>query len=125
MNQAGPVVNLLAAYPPDVQAVALQLRDIILSVMPDAREMPDPPSGIIACGFGTGYKDIICTIIPSKNGVKLGIARGANLPDPDALLRGAGKLHRYVPLATLADLEQPAIARMLMVALKAWQARVA
>jgi hypothetical protein len=123
MNQASPVVNLLAAYPPNVQAVALQLRDIILSVMPDAREMPDSSSKLIAYGFGTGYKDIICTIIPSKSGVKLGIARGASLPDPDALLRGAGKLHRYVPLTKPVDLDHVKIERLLNIALDAWRKR--
>ena len=90
--------DFLAQYPPSVRDLALELRQMILMTIPGALETVDRASRVVAYGFGPGYADMICTIIPSKTGVKLGIVRGAELPDPHGLLEGAGKLHRHVAL---------------------------
>jgi hypothetical protein len=115
------VREFLTRYPPAVQEVATAVRDVVRQALPDVRETLDTPARIVAYGFGPGYADSICTIIPSKTGVKLGIVRGADLPDPDGLLAGSGKRHRYVPLATRADVTGPALKRLLAVALAAWK----
>jgi hypothetical protein len=49
---------------------------------------------------------MICTIILSKKEVKLGIVGGASLADPNHLMEGAGKKHRYVVLNEVADLKK-------------------
>lgn len=121
MDEADAAATILATYPRDVQAIALRPRGVILAVILDAIEMPDPSSRIIAYGYGSGYKDIICSITPSKTGVKLKIVRGAVLPDPDNLLRGTGKLHRHIALLKPTDLEEPGIVRMLAAAVSAWK----
>ncbi len=68
---------------------------------------------MIGYGFGAGYKDMICTIILSKAGVKLGIVGSAALPDPTRLLEGTGKRHRYVPIAEASDLKKPGLKSLL------------
>lgn len=75
--------------------------------------MLDRPGHVVGYGFGTGYKELICTIILSKTGVKLGIVNGATLADPKGLLEGAGKRHKYVVLSAPSDLRKPGIAALL------------
>ena len=113
----------LAVYPQAVREIALELRRIILSTMPGAQETLDRSARVIGYGFGTGYRNTVCTIIPSKIGVKLGIAHGAELTDFSGLLQGSGKVHRYVQLIGLSDLKRPELKLLLLTALTAWQAR--
>lgn len=110
------LTSLLSAYSPAVREVALELRGVILSAIPGAREMVDAAGRVIGYGFGSGYKDLICTIILSKTGVKLGMVGGAALPDPTELLQGSGKKHRYVLLNTLSDLRRPGLKQLLKAA---------
>lgn len=39
---------------------------------------------------------MVATLILSRGGVKLGLARGSELPDPKHLLAGSGKVHRHI-----------------------------
>ena len=117
------VADFLAAYPAPVPAVAAALRDLIREALPGAREMLDRPARVVGYGFGDGYADLICTLIPSKTGVKLGVARGAEMSDPDGLLEGAGKRHRHVVVRSASDPDPAAIARLLRTALGNWRAR--
>ena len=105
--------DLLSAYPENVQEVALGIRELILAAVPDANEMVDAPARVVGYGHGDGYKGMICTIILSKQGVKLGIVGGASLPDPNGLMEGAGKKHRYVVLNAPADLKKKGIAELI------------
>lgn len=117
------ITGFLSGYPAAVAETALELRAMIISVMPDAREMLDSSARIIGYGFGPGYTDLICTIIPSKKGVKLGIARGAELQDPHGLLEGTGKRHRHVAITKPADLKRPGLKQLLRTAITAWKHR--
>jgi hypothetical protein len=105
--------DLLSAYPANVQEVARGARKLILAAVPGANEMVDAPARVIGYGLGKGYKDMICTIILSKGGVKLGIVGGASLPDPNGLMEGAGKKHRYVLLNDPADLKKKGIKELI------------
>ncbi len=98
--------DLLSQYPANVQEVAHGLRELIKKAAPEVNEMVDVPARVIGYGHGDGYKGMICTIILSKKEVKLGIVGGASMPDPNGLLEGAGKKHRYVVLNEAADLKK-------------------
>ena len=121
MSVANDVKGFLAQYPVEVRDLALRVRAFVLEAVPAAKEKIDSSAKIIGYGFGPGYKDLICTIIPSKSGVKLGIARGAYLPDPASIMKGSGKVHRHVPIDALADLKNPAIKLLLKAAFAAWK----
>src|SRR5262245_1373266 len=96
---------------------------MIRSTLPDTPEIVDRKDRVIGYGFGSGYNDMICTIILSKTGVKLGIVRGAELPDPRGLLEGTGKVHRYVAFARAADVRKPGVKPLLKAAVAAWKRR--
>ena len=51
------VVKFLAAYPPEVRTVALELRRTVLGTIPDGLEMVDSTGRVIGYGFGSGYAD--------------------------------------------------------------------
>ena len=115
--------EFLDTYPDAVRKVALEARKFIVAALPGAQEMVDVPDKVIGYGFGPGYADLICTIILSKGGVKLGIVRSAELPDPKGVLEGNGKLHRYVTLSEASDLKKPGVKQLLKAAVDAWKKR--
>jgi hypothetical protein len=116
------VAKLLARYPDGVQALARDARALIERLLPGVEESVDPKVGLLAYGFGPGYKGMVCTLILSQKGVKLGLARGAELDDPHGLLAGAGKVHRHIAFKTAADLKRPGVTALIKVTYKAWQA---
>lgn len=115
--------ELLARYPSDVQALARSARQQILELLPEAEESVDTRSGVIGFGDGPGYKHLICTLIMSKSGVKLGIVGGASLPDPHGLLEGSGRVHRYMALKIAADLRRPGMKKLVEAAARMRRSR--
>jgi hypothetical protein len=114
---------LLEPYPRTVQEIVHTARRLLLAVLPGATEVIDSKARVIGYGYGTGYRDMICTLILSKRGVKLGLVGGASLPDPQHLLQGEGKVHRHVPLTRAEDLRRKGIKPLLRASLAAWRQR--
>ena len=116
--------GILSKYEEKVSAVGFQLREFLLKELKQIIEYPDGPANIIGYGFGPGYKQLLCTIIPSRKGIKLGFYKGSELPDPKKLLTGSGKVHRYVEIKSENDVKDPAIKKLIDEALKAYHARL-
>ena len=93
------IEDFLSTYDKPVSANALQLRKVLLANLPGIQEQIDLPAKMIAYCYGQKYAQLICMIIPSKKGLKLGFNRGSTLPDPDQLLKGTGKISRYVEIS--------------------------
>jgi hypothetical protein len=113
MTNLNNVESFLAAYPPQVQEIAEAARGFLNEVLPGAEESVDESARLLAYSYGPGYKGLVCTLIMSQKGVKLGINKGAELPDPEKLLEGSGKVHKYVQLRRAADLEQAGLRELL------------
>jgi Domain of unknown function (DU1801) len=118
------VESFLNSYPPEVGALARAARRLLEASLPNAEETLDASAKVIGYGYGPGYKGCVCTLILSRTGVKLGIPYGAAMPDPNWLMRGAGKVHRHVVLQTPADLKQPGVRALVEAALAAWKERM-
>ena len=115
MNSTLPnkdVDELLASFGPEVRNLALATRAFVLKI-PDITEKVDFKARIIGYGYGPKYADMVCVIMPTKAGVNLGIAYAIELPDPEKLLEGTGKLHRHVKLKSKSDLESAALKSLL------------
>jgi hypothetical protein len=106
--------TLLRAYPEDVQILTLQARKSLREWLPDAGESVDESARMLAYRYGPGYKGMVCTLLLSKSGVKLGLVGGAALADPRGLLAGTGKVHRHVQLRTVEDLQQPGLKQLVL-----------
>ena len=117
------IVQFLKGYDAPVSELAAQLRQFVKKEIPGIEEQLDIPARIIGYGFGTGYSGMICTIILSKKGVKLGFYKGTELPDPVGLLQGTGKVHKYVELKSKEEILSPALRNLLMQAHSAYLRR--
>ena len=127
MPQSGPaaaeVEELLAGLTPEVRALTLSVRKLVRSVLPRCQEIPDKGARVIGYGYGPGYRDMIATLILSRGGVKLGLARGSELPDPKQLLAGSGKVHRHIAFTELDEVGRPGVRALLRAADATWQKR--
>jgi hypothetical protein len=123
MTRAAAIDELLSRYPDEVRETAAAARTLLKAALPDIEESADEAAKLIGYSYGPGYRGLLCTLILSKTGVKLGIFRGSELPDPKHLMAGEGKVHRHVQLRSAADLEQPGLKALLKAALQAWRAR--
>jgi hypothetical protein len=105
--------KIFAQFPESVAAMGSSLRQFLLGHLKGISEQPDPKANVIGYSYGAGYKDLICTIILSKKGIKLGFYKGAELPDPKKLLTGSGKVHRYVEIKSEEDIRNYALLELL------------
>src|SRR5262245_26178260 len=113
--------NFLSQYNEDVFANAQELREVLLATLPDITEQLDIPAKMIAYCYGQKYSELICVIIPSKKGLKLGFNRGIELPDPDKLLEGTGKISRYVVIKSDKQIRSAAMKKLIANALKLYK----
>lgn len=90
------LAKFVADYEPDVRELTLQLRALVLELVPDALEQVDKPASLLSYGYANTYKHTICVLIPQKDRVNFGFPRGTELPDPKKLLEGTGKKARHV-----------------------------
>ena len=113
--------GLVKTYPPDVEDLARRARAFVLDLMGNAaQESVDASGPYVFYSYAPGYKGLVCSLILSKSGVKLGLAHGATLDDSNKLLEGAGKVHKHIPLKTPADLQKPGVKALVKAAIKRW-----
>jgi len=117
--------TILSQYEGEVASLGSLLRKFLLKHLPGITEQPDVKANLIGYSYGPGYKDLICTIMMSKKGVKLGFYKGGELPDPHHLLTGSGKVHKYVEIKSGQDIGSPVLLDLLEHAIQAYQKRMA
>lgn len=123
MTTEKQIDTFLSQYDVQVFAIALKLRKILFANLPDIIEQIDTPAKMIAYCYGEKYSELICVIIPSKKGLKLGFNRGTELPDPDKLLEGTGNISRYVEIKSDEELKSKALKKLLSSALIIYKQR--
>ena len=111
--------RMIGEFAPRVRELALASRALINDVMPRVVEVvwPDQKSA----GYGTGPRKMseqFCWIMPYDEHVVLGFYYGSELPDPERLLEGTGKLMRHVKIRKSEDLENPALRTLIKRATK-------
>jgi hypothetical protein len=124
MTKNEKIDAFLSQYDERVFSNALKLREVVLSNLPDIIEQIDVPAKMIAYCYGQKYSELICTIIPSKKGLKLGFNKGNELPDPNGLLKGTGKISRYIEIKSDKEIKSAAFEKLLASALKAYKDRL-
>lgn len=124
MGNINNIELFLSQYDEKVFNHALKLRKVLLKNLPDIIEQIDAPAKMIAYSYGQKYAEMICTIIPSKKGLKLGFNRGVDLPDPDNLLEGTGKISRYIEIKSEEQINSPALNKLIKAALAAYKERM-
>ena len=123
MSKSRSAEEILESCSSEVQVLADQARRLLLKLLPAAEETVDPTASVLSYGYGPGYRGMICTLLLSKSGVKIGFVNGAELPDPARLLEGSGKKHKYIQLKTASDLKRPSVKQLVEAAHTAWRQR--
>jgi hypothetical protein len=108
--------DLLAGYDPHVRDILLTVRDVILTVVPDAHEKVYPGWRTIGYGHGAGMSAQFCGLGPQKERVNLYFNRGTDLDDPAGLLEGTGKAMRHVKLTTPSDATRAEVVALIQAA---------
>lgn len=111
--------EIVAGVSPHARQLAEQARALIQDVYPALVEVPWPKQRVI--GYGVGPKKMsehFSYISVSRDHINLGFMYGAELPDPENLLAGSGKLLRHVRIEKLEQLSDPALRELLLVASK-------
>jgi hypothetical protein len=97
--------------------LAYLLRKLVAEVMPNVVEVPWPNMRMASYGVGPKKKsEHFCYISAQKDDVNLGFYYGAELPDPEELLEGTGKLLRHVKIREAKPIRSRALRRLLQVA---------
>ena len=94
--------------------------------LPGAIEIVYDNYNALAIGFGPSEKasEAIFSIAVFPRWVSLFFLQGAKLPDPDKVLKGRGTRTRYIVLTDLKILEQPAVKKLMALALKSAKKRL-
>jgi hypothetical protein len=115
--------ELLLGFGGETETLGQAARKYLFKQLKDVQEEVDEKAKLLGYSYGPGYKNMICTLILSKKGIKMGFNRGTELSDPGHLLEGTGKVHKYVQLHSQTDLKNPALGELLKEALKAYKQR--
>lgn len=109
--------QILATASPEVAALARQAKALLQDVMPNIVEVAWPKQNI--AGYGIGPKKMseqFCYIGVYKTRINFGFYYGADLPDPENLLEGSGKMLRHIKISRPAQLETPAVRNLVVTA---------
>ena len=115
VDKHGTFVETLEGSSEQAQAIARQLRDLIIDLYPNVVEVPWPKQSIT--GYGVGPKKMsehFCYIGVFKEHVNLGFYYGADLPDPEGLLDGTGKKLRHVRIEEQEKLKHVALRQLIL-----------
>jgi hypothetical protein len=117
IEEYGTFEDALANASEQGRELAFQLRKMIVRIMPDVVEVPWPKMRMASYGVGPKKKtEHFCYISAQKNDVNLGFYYGAELPDPEQLLRGTGKLLRHVKIRDEKAIRNVALKHLLKAA---------
>lgn len=105
------LVKFLKPYDREIQALALQVRALVLEEMaPCYENIYDAYSAVaIGYGFSDRLRDGVFHVAVYTMHVNLGFNYGATLPDPLGILEGNGNRIRHLSIKTAADLARPEI----------------
>lgn len=123
MPTSDRIESFVALYPENVRQIAGAARRLLTEVCGGIDESVDTSAKLLAYSYGPGYKGLVCTLIMSRTGVKLGIPYGSQLPDPAGLLIGNGRVHRYVAFASADDVQRSEVRDLVERNVEAWRRR--
>jgi hypothetical protein len=112
--------SFLAKFEPAVAASARAALARLRKKLPGAFELVYDNYNALAIGFGPSDKasEAIFSIAVFPRRVSLFFLQGAKLPDPNNVLKGTGTQVRHIVLTDLKILEQPAVKKLVALALK-------
>jgi hypothetical protein len=104
----------IAVLAPQHAPVLAAIRMLVKDVHPDAVETVRLGDRAVAWGWGPAkMKEGYVYALPYSSHVNLGFYQGADLPDPEHQMEGAGKNLRHIKIRAREDLDAPAIRQLI------------
>ena len=108
------VAALVARLEPASRQLVRALRAAFRKRFPTAFELVYDYTHSLVIAFGPTERgnEATFSIATGADGTRLYFLNGPQLPDPQQVLLGKGKQVRYVPIASIATLREPAVAQL-------------
>ena len=109
------LLKFLKPFSPEIQELALWLRDFVWDNYPDSNELIYDGYNALAFGWSTSDKqgETFCSVgVYGNENVHFGFYRGAEIPDYDKILLGNGKQYRYIKVANKKDFPKAKILKL-------------
>jgi hypothetical protein len=108
------LLQYLSSYDLKVGELALALRSMILTEVPESLETLNRTYAVsMAYSFTGKWTEGFCMVVVYPHHVNLGFNRGAELNDPDGFLEGTGKIMRHIKVRGPEDLKKPYLRRFI------------
>ena len=110
--------GFLAAFTPEVEALARAVLQKMRARLPHAVEMVYDNYYALVCGFGPTEKvsDAVFSIAIYTKHLNLFFLQGAELPDPKGLLQGEGTVVRHIRIDDAETLDRADVKAMMATA---------
>jgi len=106
--------QFLATFPPEICALANQLRALVTRTVPEVDEAVYTGWRLIGCRVRDGRRSrYFCFIAPFEDRVALGFEYGVLLANDANLLEGTGTQVRHVTIRRLQDIREPELAALI------------
>ena len=114
----GTFDELMEQAEPTMRPIATRLRELVLSLDPEAVEVVRLGDRAATYGLGPSkMREAYCYVLPHTSWVNLGFFQGAQLPDPAGLLEGTGAQLRHVKVRAVEAAEGRALRDLVQAAL--------
>jgi hypothetical protein len=110
------LASFLAKFTPEVAALAKSIRAAMRKKYPSALELVYDNYNALAIGYCPSERpsEGIFSIAVFPQWVSLFFLQGAQLSDPDKILKGSGNVAKHVRLPSAKTLEEPAVASLMV-----------
>lgn len=117
--------KFMSAYDPNIQDIALYLRNFILENVPESNELIWDNYNALAIAYSKSedLSDAFCHIALYSKHVNFGFNRGAELSTSAIKLNGSGKLIRHIKVPEIASFPAKEVSKLLLEALGISEAR--
>jgi hypothetical protein len=112
---------MLGRFDPDIAALARGAIGRLRKAMPGAEQLVYDNAYSLVVGFGATERasEAVLSVATFPKKVVLCFLWGAELPDPDRLLRGSGRQVRNIRVENAKTLESPGVKRLIRAAIGA------
>ena len=109
------LLKFIRPYPPEVQEMALWLREWVWNLYPDCNELIYDNYNAVAFGWSLTERlgHTFCSVALMAKYVHFGFYWGSEIADPDHILQGKGAQYRYLAVSRRSDFPKTYIKRLL------------
>ncbi len=110
--------RFISRFEPKNQALIRATRKALRRRLTAANELVYDNYNFLVIGYCSTERpsDCLVSIVAGANGVSLSFFRGATLPDPQKVLLGSGRQHRFLRLESPATLKRPEVEALIAAA---------